>query len=81
MSLFDNLTEQQALEATGNAWKVHCYRDGNRRQVVRVVWIRAATREGAERAAREISGKRTVAAFAYRPWLDSAVSRFVRRIQ
>lgn len=72
--------QKKLLEATGNAWQVDCYEGGNRRQVVRTVYVRASTRERAEAIARSVSRKKCVSA---RPWDPTGVGlqRFIRRQQ
>ena len=71
---------KELLEATGNAWQVECYEGGNRRQVVRIVYVRAPTRERAEAIARSVSRKKCVSA---RPWDPTGVGlqRFISRQQ
>ena len=72
--------QKKLLEATGNAWQVDCYEGGNRRQVVRTVYVRALTRERAEAIARSVSRKKCVSA---RPWDPTGVGlqRFISRQQ
>ena len=72
--------QKELLEATGNAWQVDCYEGGNRRQVVRTVYVRASNRERAEAIARSVSRKKCVSA---RPWDPTGVGlqRFIRRQQ
>lgn len=72
--------QKKLLEATGNAWQVDCYESGNRRRVVRTVYVRASTRERAEAIARSVSRKKCVSA---RPWDPSGVGlqRFISRQQ
>ena len=72
--------QKKLLEATGNAWQVDCYESGNHRRVVRIVYIRAPTRERAEAIARSVSRKKCVSA---RPWDPTGVGlqRFIRRQQ
>ena len=71
---------KELLEATGNAWQVDCYEGGNRRQVVRTVYVRASNRERAEAIARTVSRKKCVSA---RPWDPTGVGlqRFISRQQ
>lgn len=68
------------LAATGNVWEVRCYRDGNRRQLQSVRYIRAGGILTAENIARQVSHCRIVDARPWNPLTDRSVHGFVRRV-
>lgn len=58
-------TAAELLTATGNVWKVFLYRDGNRRRLHRVTYVRARTSESAVDIGFRLFGGRYGIA---RPW-------------
>lgn len=70
------MTEAELLEATGNIWRVHCYRDGNMRKLDRVMYIRAALRSKAQEIARTHAGCPVASAMPYDPRKDFSLGRY-----
>ena len=64
------MTSTELLQATGNIWKVRCYRDGNRRQLVQVLYARCASVLAAESVGRRESGCKCVDASPWNPARD-----------
>lgn len=72
------MTPRELLTATGNIWRVKCWRDGNRRRPGPVLYLRASNIILAEEHARDKSGLKCVDA---RPWDPRRESCFGRYIQ
>ena len=71
------MTTTELLAATGNIWKVHCYRDGNRRRFDCTVYVRASDVLRAENEARDQTGCRCVDAKPWDPRKDRSVDNYV----
>ena len=67
------MTRHELLQATGNAWKLTCWDNGNRRRVVRVLYVRAETKEKALTIGHGLSDRRCIDAVPYDPRHDRAV--------
>jgi hypothetical protein len=72
------MTPRELLTATGNIWRVQCWRDGNRRRKGPVLFFRASNIIVAEERARRKSGCKCVDA---RPWDPRRESCFGTSIQ
>lgn len=73
------MTENELLEANGGRWTVYCYRDGNRRRLLRTIQVRADTRMLAERIARRVSHCKCVSASAWNPLADPTLWNYIRQ--
>lgn len=73
-----SMTGAELLAANGGRWKVRCYSDGNRRRLVRTVYVKALDVLTAECKAREQSGCRIVDARIWDPRYDRCVTGFFR---
>lgn len=76
----ESMTDSELLQATGSAWSVICWGDGNRRKCVRMVFCRAASKSVAEAIARRISRRRCVDARPWNPETDRSVYGWVRKV-
>lgn len=74
-------SNSKLLEATGNVWKVICWRDGNRRKRVQVIFCRAVGVLEAEAIARRISHCRCVDASPWNPETDRSVFGWIRKVE
>jgi hypothetical protein len=73
-----NATE--LLTATGNVWQVDCWESGNRRRLVRRLFVRTDCILKAEEIARQRSGRRCVDARPWNPANDRSVYGWIREV-
>lgn len=71
------MTQAELLQATAGVWRAKCYRDGNRRQFVRLVFCRAVDRVRAQAVAAKVSGCRVVDVVAWDPRRESVFGRWL----
>jgi hypothetical protein len=71
---------RELLAATRNAWVVTCYEGGNRRQIMRTVYVRAADPVQAEEIARRVSRQKVVSASPWNP-VELRVQQWIQRTE
>jgi len=75
------MTSKELLAATGNVWKVKCFRDGNRRRFQQTCYVRAGDIIKAEQAARRQSCCPVADARPWDPRQESVFGRFIKEVQ
>lgn len=75
------MTSKELLAATGNIWKVRCWKDGNRRRLVSILYIRSECILRAEETGRRRSGCKCVDVVPWNPTREACFGRYIQEVK